>query len=136
MTENKETRELTADAIFSAVDMKVEPVDVPEWGGKIYVRRLTGRERDEFEQLMQDRRQGRNALKVQGVIAKTVVLAACTAGGTKLFQGKDAEGKLNEKACAPLMRIFDAAMSISGMKEDDIENIVEGLETGPSASSG
>jgi len=136
MTETKEMKELTADAIFSADDMDVAPVDVPEWGGKIYVRRLTGRERDEFEQLMTDRRQGRSAMKVQGVIAKMVILAACTSDGTKLFTSKDAEGKLNEKACSPLMRIFDAAMAVSGMRDDDIENIVEGLEQGPSASSG
>lgn len=133
MTDRKE---LTAEAIFSADDMDVAPVDVPEWGGLIYVRRLSGRERDEFEQLMSDRKQGRSSLKVQGVIAKVVVLAACTSDGSKLFNGKDAEGKLNEKACAPLMRIFDAALAVSGMKEDDIENIVEGLEPGPSDSSG
>lgn len=122
-----ETRELSAENIFSADDMKVEPVDVPEWGGRIYVRRLTGRERDEFEQLMNDRRAGK-ILKVRGVITKIVALAACTSDGTQLFTSKDAEAKLDEKACAPLMRVFDAALKISGMRDDDVQNLTEGLE--------
>jgi hypothetical protein len=122
-----ELRELSAENVFSADDMKVEPVDVPEWGGRIYVRRLTGRERDEFEQLMNDRRAGK-ILKVQGVITKIVALAACNAAGNKLFTGGDAEAKLDEKACAPLMRVFDAALKISGMRDDDIQNLTEGLE--------
>lgn len=130
-----ETRELSAENIFSADDMKVESVDVPEWGGKIYVRRLTGRERDEFEQLMNDRRAGK-ILKVRGVITKIVALAACTSDGSKLFTSDKAESKLDEKACAPLMRVFDAALKISGMRDDDIQNLTEGLEASPSGPSG
>ncbi len=130
-----ETRELSAENIFSADDMKVEAVDVPEWGGKIYVRRLTGRERDEFEQLMNDRRAGK-IMKVRGVITKIVALAACTEDGSKLFTSENAEAKLDEKACAPLMRVFDAALKISGMRDDDIQNLTEGLEASPSGRSG
>ncbi len=130
-----ETRELSAENVFSADDMKIEPVDVPEWGGRIYVRRLTGRERDEFEQLMNDRRAGK-ILKVRGVISRIVALASCRADGSQLFTSKDAESRLDEKACAPLMRVFDAALKISGMRDDDIQNLTEGLEQGPSELSG
>ncbi len=130
-----ETRELSAENILSADDMKVAPVDVPEWGGKIYVRRLTGRERDEFEQLMNDRKAAKS-LKVRGVISRIVALAASKADGSKLFTSNDAESRLDDKACAPLMRVFDAALKISGMRDDDIDNIKEGLEPSPSESSG
>lgn len=33
-------KSLTADAILSAVDVKLEKISVPEWGGFIYLRRL------------------------------------------------------------------------------------------------
>lgn len=43
---------LTKDQIVAAVDIKTELVDVPEWGGAVAVRGLTGLERDAFEQTM------------------------------------------------------------------------------------
>ena len=43
---------LTKDQIVAAVDIKTEVVEVPEWGGAVAVRELTGLERDAFEQSM------------------------------------------------------------------------------------
>ena len=40
---------LTRDEILGADDLKTESVKVPEWGGTVLVRELTGAERDEWE---------------------------------------------------------------------------------------
>lgn len=40
---------LTREAILSADDLPAETVDVPEWGGKVRIRTMTGSERDAFE---------------------------------------------------------------------------------------
>lgn len=40
-----------AQAIFAASDIASEVVDVPEWGRKIEIRELTGRQRDSVETL-------------------------------------------------------------------------------------
>jgi hypothetical protein len=40
---------LTRDSILNAKDLKKELVKVPEWGGEVYVRCMTGSERDAFE---------------------------------------------------------------------------------------
>ena len=40
---------LTRDAILQATDLTFEDVAVPEWGGVVRVRGLTGTERDAFE---------------------------------------------------------------------------------------
>ena len=37
---------LTRDAILQAQDIKTEEVDVPEWGGTVRVKMMTGTERD------------------------------------------------------------------------------------------
>lgn len=37
---------LTREAILQAQDLKHEDVDVPEWGGRVRVRMMTGAERD------------------------------------------------------------------------------------------
>ena len=40
---------LNREAILAAEDLPRELVEVPEWGGAVYVRALTGAERDQFE---------------------------------------------------------------------------------------
>ena len=40
---------LTREQILKADDMTTERVPVPEWGGEVLVKSLTGRQRDEFE---------------------------------------------------------------------------------------
>jgi hypothetical protein len=37
---------LTRDAILGAQDLKIEDVEVPEWGGTVRVRMMTGAQRD------------------------------------------------------------------------------------------
>ena len=43
---------LSKTAILAAQDLQTEDVEVPEWGGAVRVRSLTGRERDAFEASM------------------------------------------------------------------------------------
>jgi len=43
---------LTRDAILAANDTKLVPVEIPEWGGTVYVRPMTGAERDSYDMEM------------------------------------------------------------------------------------
>ena len=40
---------LTRNEILAVDDLQTQKVDVPEWGGSVYVRGLTGSERDALE---------------------------------------------------------------------------------------
>ena len=42
---------LTADQILAADDMGLKEVNVPEWGGSVYIRVMTVGERDEYERM-------------------------------------------------------------------------------------
>ena len=41
---------LSRDEILAASDLTKELVEVPEWGGSVYVRAMTGTERDSYEE--------------------------------------------------------------------------------------
>ena len=41
---------LSASQIISADDAKIEAIEVPEWGGTVYVKTLRGTDRDAFEE--------------------------------------------------------------------------------------
>src|SRR5262249_4971199 len=112
---------LTKDAILAAEDLVTEEVQVPEWGGTVLVRGLTGRERDEFEASMMVHRGGQMVADVRNSRAKLV--AKCVVGddGKRLFADEDAAA-LGEKSGAALARVFDVVARLSGLSEDDVKD--------------
>ena len=62
---------LSRDDILKAEDLTTEEVDVPEWGGTVLVRGLTGRERDEFEASVMVRYAGEMVQDLANIRAKT-----------------------------------------------------------------
>jgi hypothetical protein len=109
---------LTRDAILSASDLTFEDVDVPEWGGTVRVRMLTGAERDLFESGTVVRRGKRVEMNLVNVRARLVALTAIDEGGQLLFTQADVEA-LAKKSAAGLNRVFEAARKLNGLTEED-----------------
>jgi hypothetical protein len=110
---------LTRDAILAAEDLKMVPVDVPEWGGRVYVRILTGLERDRRENEIWLNRN--KPIKVS-LRARLVSLSACTQDGKRLFADSDVVD-LGTKSAAALDRIFTAAQKINRMTAEDVQDL-------------
>src|SRR5262245_43050975 len=107
---------LTRDAILAADDLKRVWVDTPEWGGGVWVRLLTGTERDKFESdnvrfsgSGKDRKGEPNLANIR---ARLAVLCCCDEAGKRLFADADAEA-LGRKAGPVLDRIFDKAAALN-----------------------
>jgi hypothetical protein len=125
---------LTRDAILSAVDIPQEDVAVPEWGGSVLVRGLTGRQRDSFEAGMV-RGQGRNqTLVLENMRAKLCALTIVDEQGDRLFSEADVKA-LSEKSAAALDRVFAVAMRLSGLTQRDVEELTKNSENGQSDGS-
>jgi hypothetical protein len=125
---------LNRDAILSADDLKKELVPVPEWGGDIYVRALTGAERDQFEASIVEMRGKKSVFKPENIRAKLAVYSVCDEGGKRLFSDADMTA-LSKKSAAALQRVFETAQRLSGITEDAVEELTEGLEESPFDSS-
>ena len=65
---------LTKEQILNADDLKRKEVDVPEWGGTVLLRELTGRERDSFEEGSLDRKT--RDIKMTNMRARLVAMSA------------------------------------------------------------
>jgi hypothetical protein len=125
---------LSRDDILKADDLIREEVDVPEWGGAVTVRGLTGRERDEFEASIMERRGKRLVPNVANVRAKLVARCCIDDDGKRLFSDGDAED-LGGKSAAAMERIYGVAARLSGMTDEDIEELVDNFGVIPSAGS-
>ena len=128
----------TREEILAAKDLKQEYVPVPEWGGRVLVRELTGAERDEYEQsLMDTKKVGRNTIVKPNFFnakARMVVKCLIDEEGKRLFSDRDA-GVLGTKGGSVLSRLVDIIQRLSGMTQEDIEELEKNSESGQSEDS-
>lgn len=113
---------LGKDAIFAADDIKSERVPVPEWGGEVMVRGLTGRQRDAWEASMTVRRGKKLEQDMRDFRARLVVQCVVDETGELVFHGGDVDA-LSGKSGAALDRIYDTAARLSGISGDDVEEL-------------
>lgn len=117
---------LNKEQILKADDLKTETVSVPEWGGDVLVRALSGTERDRFESMIVSG-QGRNQkVNTENVRAKLVALVAVGEDGKRLFSDADVAA-LGKKNAAPLERVFKVGMRLSGLSQGDVDDMTESL---------
>jgi len=113
---------LTRDAILKAQDLPTEEVEVPEWGGVVRVRGLTGAERDAFEQSIVEQRGKNTRMNLRNIRAKLVALTVVDEEGNRVFSDEDAEA-LGKKSAAALDRVFAVAQRLSGLRPEDVEEL-------------
>lgn len=97
-------------AILSASDCRIDTVDVPEWGGAVRIRAMTGAERDAFRTAIAD---GPSA-EVGRFEAALLALTLVDDSGQRLFELAELDA-LRAKSAAVLDRLAKEAMRINGM---------------------
>jgi hypothetical protein len=126
---------LTREQILAARDVATEVVDVPEWGGAVMVRGLTGRARDGIEARFTDSK-GRLDLGRSGDFrAAYAAVAIVDEHGALLFSDGDVAA-LGEKSSVALQRVFDVAVRLSAVRQEDVDGITADLKAVPSAATG
>lgn len=116
---------LSADEILDADDLKPEPVEVPEWGGTVLVRGMSGTERDLFEAAMLNSKM--NGVDKDKAMERyrARLAAACMvdAEGKRLFQGDAVVKRLGTKNAQALTRVVEVASRLSGLTDADVEEL-------------
>ena len=109
---------LTKAKILEAQDLPREELDIPEWGGSVWVRTMTGCERDAWEQSIVSG--GKTDLT--NIRARMAVKVVVDEKGERLFD--DAEAKqLGRKSAPALDRIFAVAQRLNGLSSADVDEL-------------
>lgn len=122
---------LKKNDIVAAEDLKHEDVDVPQWGGTVRVRMMTGTERDEF----------RASVAVEGGVGVgrfSVALLAATLideTGARLFTMEEID-QLADKSAASIDKPAAVAMRLNGLGTAAVEESVKNSVSGQSDDSG
>jgi len=121
---------LSKEQILKAKDLQTETVDVPEWGGKVVVMGMTGKQRDEFEQSVI---KGKKT-NMSNIRARLCQVSLVDEAGVLLFNSNDI-AKLGGKSAAALDRCFEVASRLSGISKDDVEDLEKNSGKGRSEDS-
>lgn len=141
---------LTRDDIFAIDDRKIEWCPVPEWSSEekpdmgVFVMGLSGTDRDSFEMAMIEQRKigkGKTTqeLNLKNLRAKLIVRTAVdgedpnTAKTVFTLQDIEALGKKNGAA---LQHIYAVAQKLSGLTNEDVDELTADLGEGQSGASG
>ena len=125
---------LTKESIFKLKDIKTVKVEIPEWGGFLWVKTMTGTERDSFEAGMIEQRGRNRNMNFQNMRARLVALVVVDKAGKHLF-GKNDVIELGNKNAKALDRVFTVAQKLNGITPEDVEELTQELADSPFDSS-
>lgn len=114
------------DDILNAPSPKVEPIDIPEWGIKAYIRVMSGHERDMWD--------NRNGTSLDNARARYAVLVLCDEQGQRIFQDNDADA-LGFKDWRALDRIWDVGHAHNKQTKASLEAEIKNSEAAQSGNS-
>lgn len=109
---------LTAEQILAADDLGLLRVEVPEWGGDVFVRVMSVGERDEYERQWI----GKKETGIENFRTQYLARVLCDEKGKLLFS-RDQIAALAEKSGAVMGRLFDVAMRHNKMTEEDVQQL-------------
>jgi hypothetical protein len=122
---------LTHDQILKVDDRQIEEVEVPEWGGSVLVAGMDGNGRDEYFASMAVMRQrpgkapqmGMNAESATSKLVARCILDPDDPDRKALMFTPQEVWALGEKSGAALNRVYEVALKLSGLDNEDMEEL-------------
>lgn len=109
-------RALTAAEIFAKDDLELERIDIPEWDGCVYVRVMTGIDRDLFDKRREDNQPFRAWLLSRCVTDET---------GKPLFNQTDGRemSQIGAKSGKAIDRIIAKLLELNALDGDAVDEL-------------
>jgi hypothetical protein len=104
--------------ILAANDIKVEAVEIPEWGGTYFIKVISGTDRDAFEESYAEQ-------KMKAFRVRFILLSLCDEAGERIFKDEDS-AELGKKSSVVINRVFDAAWKVNAFTNEAVEALGKG----------
>lgn len=113
---------LSKQQILSADDLPFEDVNVPEWGGTVRVRVMTGLERDAWEADIFQQKDGKGEFNQKNFRASLVARCISDESGEVLFNDGEILA-LGRKSSRALDRVFKVASRLNAISKHEQEEL-------------
>lgn len=122
LMEKSMSKILSKADILGASDLATEQVEVPEWGGAVIIRSMTGIQRDAYENsLMAKGADGRYSVDTENMRVKLVLYCAVDEQGNQIFDASELSA-LAGKNAGIIERLFNAAQNLNGLNKGAVED--------------
>lgn len=112
-----------------------EKVDIPQFPGKsLWVRGLSGKERDDFERSRYDLKRGQVRMRLENIRARLLVRCLVDGHGARLLKDEDAD-VLGELRADVLSMLYEKAQRLSSVSDEDLEELKKLSETAAGSDS-
>lgn len=118
------TKMIGRSEILAADDLKDRVVEVPEWGGAVRIKAMSGVERDRFEKMAIARKRG-DTIENEGLRAELLAMTLVDDDGVLLFTADDI-AELNKKSGQVLDRLATIAGEVNGLGADGAAAVGKG----------
>jgi hypothetical protein len=108
---------LNRDSILGANDLKTVDLEVPEWGGTVRIRTMTGIARQEYY-----RSTAAKDGTPKNVMEALIVACAVDEKGNPLFTSADLNA-LAQKSSIAINRVFESAAELNGLTQKAVDDI-------------
>ncbi len=125
---------LAKSVLLGATKPPQEIVRIPELGGDVIVRGMTGAERDAFEVSLVEGRGRKREVNLKNLRAKLIAFCCIDENGNRIFSDADADALGNIRADV-VNRIYTVAQKLSGISEEDADELGKPVSPTASASS-
>lgn len=110
---------LSKDQILAADDLPFEDVEIPQWGGSVRVRAMTGQEKDAFElSILREKKDGTYEMNQENFRAKLLASTLVGEDGKPLFCVEEA-ALLGGKSSKALDVAFQVAKRLNAIGEEE-----------------
>jgi len=113
---------LSREDINKADDSELLRVEVPKWGGAVYIRVMTVGERDahELEQLAM---QKKGEATMDNFRSRFLARCLCDESGALLFPGEEGVADLSKKSVAVCHNLWKEAMRHNALTQEEVDVI-------------
>ena len=113
--------QLTKEQILSADDLARKKLEIPEWGGHIWIAVMSGTARDRFETSVIGKNGVANTLNIRAKLAAATITDE---NGELLFNESEII-KLGRKSASALDLIYEESQKINRLTDDDVEELAK-----------
>jgi len=118
---------LTATQILDQPTLVIEELEVPEWNGKIRVKMLSAKERDDFEASTVEFKNGQQKPNIANLRARLLQLAVVDENGRRVFTKNDVK-VIGDLPAAGVQRVFNKIQEMSAISDSDLDDLAEDFD--------
>jgi len=113
-------KNLTIQDILGIEDKKIEPLDIPEWEGTVYLRIMSAQERSELEDIFIKMKANAQTGKFRKEMLKRTLVDVT---GQHLISDDAVATHVMKKNALVIESIFEKACEVNGFRERDVETL-------------